>query len=106
MNPFLTNKQRYLDNYARSMAENMPGATRDLATPQYGQISQTGQKSTAMPTGMKPLQTKGPRSDLDRLQAEKNELLDAGCYTEDDPLIQEMDRQIAQAMAKLNLLTN
>ena len=37
---------------------------------------------------------KGPKSELHRLTAEREELLQAGCYTADDPLIQEMDRQI------------
>jgi len=35
---------------------------------------------------------KGPKTDLQRLQGEKEELIQAGCYTKDDPLIQEMDR--------------
>ena len=48
---------------------------------------------------------KGPRGDLDRLMREKSSLLEAGCYTDDDPLIQEMDRQIAAAQAKLQMFT-
>ena len=48
---------------------------------------------------------KGPRAEIDRLFRERADLLQAGCYTEDDPLIQEMDRQIASCQAKLHLLT-
>lgn len=48
---------------------------------------------------------KGPKGDLDRLKRERAELLDAGCYSPDDPLILEMDRQIAAAQAKLDMMS-
>jgi hypothetical protein len=32
--------------------------------------------------------------ELERLNRERQELLNTGCYTPDDPLIQELDRQI------------
>ena len=35
-NPFLTNKNRFFDNYARDKAETVPGIGQSLATPNYG----------------------------------------------------------------------
>lgn len=35
-NPFLTNKNRFFDNYARDKADRAPGAGQSLATPNYG----------------------------------------------------------------------
>lgn len=72
---------------------SLAGAGQSLNTPTYAaQGHQSG--ATAGRTGP-PLQTspqKGPKSELQRLLAERDELLSAGCYTQDDPLIQEMGR--------------
>ena len=37
---------------------------------------------------------KAPQTELDRLIVEREELVGSGCYTQEDPLIMEMDRQI------------
>lgn len=104
-NPFATTKNKYFDNFAKSKADDMPaGATQSLNTPNYGVQSGTafqggrGQTKGALPQ----TQSKGPRAELDRLRQERSELVATGCYTDDDPLIQEMDRQIASTQARLS----
>ena len=55
--------------------------------------------------GAKPLKTMpaagGPRGDVDRLTNERRELVDTGAYTNDDPLIVELDRSIKAAQLRL-----
>ncbi len=36
----------------------------------------------------------GGNHEVERLTRERNDLLEAGCYTVDDPVIQELDREI------------
>ena len=96
----------------------MPGVGQSLATPNYGYSAGTNQGAhqggmggvrpmTAAKTVPPPMATsqKGPKGDLERLKRERAELLDAGCYSPDDPLILEMDRQIAAAQAKIDMLS-
>lgn len=83
----------------------VPGAHQSLTTPNYGRpehVNTSGKKIIPGVTASLPKQ--GPKYDLERLTREKAELMDSGAYTEDDPLIQEMDRQIAACQAKLSLL--
>lgn len=40
-------------------------------------------------------------SEIDRLMQEKEALLATGCYTDDDPLIMDFDRQIKASKLKL-----
>ena len=57
----------YLDNYAKHQASTMKtGATSNV----------------------------GGSSEVERLMREREELIRSGAYTNDDPLIQELDRQI------------
>ena len=79
MNPFATNKNKYLDNYASSLPA---GASQSLTTPTYAQGNQA---LTRVPP-------KKPQTELERLIVEREELVGTGCYTDEDPLIQEMDR--------------
>jgi hypothetical protein len=44
---------------------------------------------------------KGPSTELERLQRERNELVQTGCYTDQDALIQDMDRQIKANQLRL-----
>ena len=80
------------------------GATQSLNTPNYGVQSGTAiQGGRGQTKGPLPqTQSKGPRAELDRLRQERSELVATGCYTDDDPLIQEMDRQIASTQARLS----
>jgi len=58
------------------------GAHQGNTTPHY----------TAAGTGpLKQVKKKG-ETELQRLLNERYELVQTGCYTDDDPLIQEMDR--------------
>ena len=34
----------------------------------------------------------GPKADLQRLKLQREELVQTGCYTDSDPMIQELDR--------------
>ena len=104
-NPFQTSTNRYLDNYANSLPA---GATQGLTTPHYRAPQYS--KNTNPPTTiiqvkdhqpLKTLQPQGPKSDYQRLVQERAELVETGCYTKDDPLIQEMDRQIKASELKL-----
>lgn len=67
---------------------------------QKGAIAGTHQGNTTPhynQTGHGPLKIqpmKRAETQLGRLQNERDELVQTGCYTDDDPLIQEMDRQI------------
>ena len=88
LNPFATTKNKYFDNFAASMPA---GANQSLNTPTYAQ--QKGNLQTNA--------SRGPKTELDRLLQEREELVQTGCYTEKDPLIQEMDRQIKANTLKL-----
>ena len=81
------------------------GANQSLHTPNYGVQSGTtalqGGRGQTTKGSLPQTQSKGPRAELDRLKQERSELVATGCYTDDDPLIQEMDRQIAATQARI-----
>ena len=58
-----------------------------------------------MGASRKPLQTQppqgGPRGDVERLTMERAQLVETGAYTNDDPLIVELDRSIKSAQLRL-----
>ena len=75
-----------------------------MNTPNYGvqsgagNLGGKGRSAATLPMA----QSKGPKAELERLRQERAELVATGCYTDDDPLIQEMDRQIAATQARLS----
>lgn len=70
MNPFVTQKNRYFDNYAGQMATSMPvGANQGLNTPHYNNGNTIGMQGQKLPT------IKQPRSEIERLQKERSELV-------------------------------
>lgn len=91
-NPFATTKNKYLDNFASSLPA---GANQQLNTPSYtvgGGIKQVGKLQPGPGKSLPTNPPKGLRTELDRLVNERRELVETGCYTDADPLIQEMDR--------------
>lgn len=90
INPFKTSTNRFIDNYAQSIPA---GAVQGLTTPHYRapQYSK-GKIQTLNQPPLQTIQPAGPKSDFERLSKERAELVETGCYTPDDPLIQEMDR--------------
>lgn len=79
MNPFQTTKGKYFDNYAGS--QQPVGFTQGLSTPHYTGHSVQGS------FGQKLATVKQPATELDRLRKERRELVETGCYDEDDHLI-------------------
>mgnify|MGYP007047529118 CR=1 FL=1 len=99
LNPFATTKNKYFDNYAGTLPA---GANQSLNTPTYtatgaagassgltAQNSLSGNAQGMHPAGQgqKLATQKVPSSELERLQREREELVQTGCYNEDDPLI-------------------
>lgn len=108
INPFKS-QNKYIDNYANGLPA---GANQSLGTPHYQQYPgfnkpnpNVGSRVTGMGARQKPLQTMpaqgGPRGDVERLQNERAQLVETGAYTNDDPLIVELDRSIKSAQLRL-----
>ena len=68
----------YVDSYARQQQSPLKDKTFDSQQPL---ITNGGAGGTL-------------NSEMDRLKREREDLLRSGCYTPDDPLIMELDRQI------------
>jgi hypothetical protein len=70
-----------------------------MNTPTYMEAPGLKKAMTTAPLAKSPM--KAPHTELDRLIQEREELVGSGCYTVEDPLIQEMDRQIHSNKLKL-----
>ena len=93
VNPFATTKNKYLDNFASSLPA---GANQALNTPSYtiGAKAKIAKQGAGPGKSLPTVPPKGLRTELDRLQNERRELVETGCYTDADPLIQEMVGQM------------
>ena len=86
-NPFLSN--------------NFP-TQNNITGPQPGIFLDTYAKKQASPMKTNGgFSTLGGGSELDRLMKEREDLVRTGCYTQDDPLIQELDRQIRACQLRM-----
>ena len=75
--------------YFNDFARKMPSPTRNSAERTRSMLS-----SNANPLAMSRPNTSGGACEWDRLMKEREELLKTGSYSEDDPLIKELERQI------------
>lgn len=94
-NPFQSNNSQqqhvpniFLDNYARQQQSPLRPTSQGKMTVTESYLHPSVSPMMGF-TGNQTMQ-----SDVDRLQREREDLLRSGCYTPDDPLIMELDRQI------------
>ena len=84
-------KSVYFDDYAR---KNQPSPTRRQFAQSYAEGVSTNKPQTVGSSSGFSRPTQGGACEWDRLMKEREELLQSGVYTNDDPLIKEIDRQI------------
>ena len=91
----------FFDDYAR---KNQPSPTRRGFAQSYSDgVSASKKQYGGNTTFSRPgTSNQGGACEWDRLMKEREELLKSGAYTEDDPLIQEISRQIAASQASGN----